>query len=58
MGNMSYCRFENTVGDMQDCENALNEISGNIEELESEVEQMYAKEFIKICKRIASDYAD
>ena len=23
MGNMSYCRFENTLADMEDCLNAL-----------------------------------
>lgn len=56
MSNMSYCRFENTVQDMRDCEEALNAISGNIEQLDSESEQKYAKRFIKICKRIAVDY--
>lgn len=55
---MSYCRFENTFLDMRDCEIALNEISGNIEQLESESEQKYAKLFITLCKRIASDYED
>lgn len=25
MGNMSYCRFENTVNDMRDCINAIEE---------------------------------
>lgn len=58
MANMSYCRFENTVNDMRDCEAALNEISGNIEQLESESERKYAKKFIAFCKRIASDYED
>ena len=58
MGNMSYCRFENTVGYMQDCEDALNEINGNIEQLESKSEQECAELFIKICKRIARDYED
>tara|TARA_B100001248_G_scaffold148044_1_gene111186 strand:+ start:236 stop:430 length:195 start_codon:yes stop_codon:yes gene_type:complete len=24
MGNMSYCRFENTANDLQDCLNAIN----------------------------------
>ena len=24
MGNMSYCRFENTARDLQDCINAIN----------------------------------
>ena len=58
MSNMSYCRFENTIHDMRDCEEALNEISGNIEELESESEQQCAKKFIAICKRVAADYSD
>ena len=58
MPNMSYCRFENIVDDMRDCESALDEISGNIEQLESESERKYAKRFIQICKRIASDYED
>lgn len=56
--NMSYCCFENTVGDMQDCEDALNEISGNLERLGSKSEQAHAELFIKICKRIAKGYED
>ena len=37
MGNMSYCRFENTARDLQDCVNAINR--GEIVELnEYEVE--------------------
>ena len=31
MGNMSYCRFENTARDLQDCVNAL--IKGEAEDL-------------------------
>ena len=31
MGNMSYCRFENTANDLQDCVNAL--IKGETEDL-------------------------
>lgn len=31
MANMSYCRFENTSKDMQDCWNALGEVN-NIQE--------------------------
>ena len=58
MSNMSCCRFENTVADMLDCETALNEMSGNIDELESDSEQKYAKTFIAICKRVAADYIE
>ncbi len=34
MSNMSYCRFENTSNDMQDCWNALQEAEaeGNLQE--------------------------
>ena len=31
MGNMSYCRFENTANDLQDCVNAL--MRGETEDL-------------------------
>ena len=55
MPNMSYCRFENTVSDLRDCEQALNEISGNIDEL-SDTERRAAVSIIKICHRIAEDY--
>ena len=34
MGNMSYCRFENTLADMRDCLNAL-ENGLDVEELSS-----------------------
>ena len=33
MANMSYCRFENTYGDLQDCYDALIE-AGSIKEVE------------------------
>lgn len=29
MANMSYCRFRNTLQDLQDCSNALQEIIDN-----------------------------
>jgi hypothetical protein len=52
---MSYCRFENTVRDMRDCIDALNEIMGNIEQL-SESEARHAARFIKFCHTVAQDY--
>jgi len=55
MGNMSYCRFENTYGDLKDCYDALEEKS--LDEL-SEKEKKYAKKLIKMCKDIADDFLD
>ena len=31
MANMSYCRFHNTLADLEDCENALDEFINNDE---------------------------
>lgn len=55
MGNMSYCRFENTYGDLQDCYDALSE--KDLDEL-SESEKKYAKKLIKMCRDIADDFLD
>ena len=55
MGNMSYCRFENTYGDLQDCYDALGEKS--LDEL-SETEKKYAIKLIKMCREIADDFLD
>jgi hypothetical protein len=44
MPNMSYCRFENTVHDMQDCINAIEEefldLAREITNLEYDIEQI------------------
>ena len=55
MSNMSYCRFENTYQDLQDCYDALS--NANMEDL-SESEQRYAKKLIKMCTNIADDFAE
>jgi hypothetical protein len=49
MGNMSYCRFENTLGDLQDCEEHLFDT----EEL-SESEKRARKRLIELCRNIAA----
>lgn len=36
MGNMSYCRFENTANDLADCVSAIN--SGEVFDLSSDYE--------------------
>jgi hypothetical protein len=51
MGNMSYCRFQNTLGDLRDCEDALY----NEEEL-SEEEETAKKDLIALCMNIAETF--
>ena len=52
MGNMSYCRFENTLADMEDCLHAL-ENGLDAEEL-SEYEICALRNFANIAESIAS----
>ena len=52
MGNMSYCRFENTSGDLQDCYDAFDK-----KDL-SDVEERARKQIIALCVDIACDYGD
>ncbi len=53
MANMSYCRFENTYHDLQDCLEALaNEGMDSL----SESEKKYAKKLIDTCTEIAQDF--
>ena len=56
MPNMSYCRFENTLSDLQDCYDALGEM-GDYEKELSESEAEAATGMIRLCRRIADDYA-
>ena len=53
MRNMSYCRFRNTIPDLLDCENSMDD-----DEFLSEEESSARKRLIKICVRIADDYGD
>ena len=52
MGNMSYCRFENTLADMRDCIHAL-ENGLDAEEL-SEYEISALSRFVGVAEAIAS----
>lgn len=52
MSNMSYCRFENTLPDLIDCAEALENINGNLSEL-SNSEARKAEELIQLCVDIA-----
>lgn len=53
MANMSYCRFENTYGDLADCVRALR--SG--EEI-SEDEMYYAKKMRRLCESFIEEFDD
>ena len=57
MSNMSYCRFENTLPDLADCADALENIGGDISQL-SETEQKKAKRLIALCKEISEKYGE
>ena len=50
--NMSYCRFQNTVIDLDDCyENMMNE---NL----SEEEEKARERLIDLCEQIADEYGE
>jgi hypothetical protein len=53
MGNMSYCRFENTLRDLRDCYNAMR----NGLEL-SDREQRSFIAMVELCRDITDMYED
>jgi len=53
MANMSYCRFQNTLADLRDCERAMNE--EDVENL-SDAEQKARNKLIRLCIGIAKEY--
>jgi len=51
MSNMSYCRFQNTLHDLEDCyENMELHKQSNKEEKEAK------EKLIELCKKIVQDY--
>jgi hypothetical protein len=52
MPNMSYCRFENTLADLRDCRDAMDETDL------SKWEAKCRAKLIKLCTEIAQDYGD
>jgi hypothetical protein len=54
MANMSYCRFENTYNDLQDCWGIIDESPESL----SESEQKYRLKLIKLCDRISKCFDD
>lgn len=55
MANMSYCRFENTLSDLSDCQDALFE--SGVDGL-SDTEKECAIELIQMCIDIAESHQD
>jgi len=55
MANMSYCRFENTLRDLEDCEEALNNIYDEVGEM-SDRERNSMLALVKLCKTISDDW--
>ena len=53
MANMSYCRFENTFHDLQDCSEAMEEGDDL-----SESEARFRKELIALCVSIAREFGE
>ena len=51
MSNMSYCRFENTLSDLRDCYE-------NMDDDLSERETRCRKNLINVCKDIVSEYGE
>jgi hypothetical protein len=55
MGNMSYCRFENTARDLRDCLDAIQ--NNDLKEM-SGYEMNGFLALVEVCKTIASIYED
>lgn len=51
MANMGYCRFHNTLIDLEDCRDALSE-----ENISSLAEKRKAKRLLAVCKEIADNF--
>lgn len=49
MPNMSYCRFQNTYGDLIDCSHHMNEHL-------SESETKYKEYLVELCREIIEEY--
>ena len=55
MSNMSYCRFQNTLSDLRDCEDALDDMEDPQEELSREEFRAF-QALIQICIDLAATY--
>lgn len=55
MSNMSYCRFRNTLSELQDCQGALEDGALDVDEL-SQDEKEAAIALICVCSHISKDF--
>jgi hypothetical protein len=55
MGNMGYCRFQNTLNDLKDCRDAMS--GGDLSEM-SNMEEFAFTELILLCREIAEQFED
>ena len=53
MGNMSYCRFENTARDLADCVQAIN--NGEVYDLSSDYEVHGLKRLLSLAKDVVAN---
>lgn len=58
MSNMSYCRFQNTSGDLDDCQNALEGLANGDERALSRDELYAAKRLVNTCLDIVTVVAE
>lgn len=58
MANMSYCRFHNTLIDLEDCNGALQDFLDNDDKsaISSKEERRKAKQLIELCHNIADSW--
>lgn len=54
MANMEYCRFENTLRDLLDCQKHLDDDTN----LLGDSEKAARKRLIEVCVEIATDYGN
>ena len=54
MSNMSYCRFRNTLADLEDCQEAL-EMEDEFEEMDED-EEAAMKRLIRLCGKIHEEF--
>lgn len=57
MANMSYCRFENTLSDLSDCQEALED-EGTACDEDSSREAQARKSLVALCREIAQSFGE
>ena len=55
--NMSYCRFENTLAALRECDEAMAESTNPLDDL-SDSERKAAQRLLKLCREMAENYGE